>query len=149
MRIFLDANILFTAAHRPEGKSASVIQVAQANDWVLCTSRYALEEARRNLERKYPQCLQAHLDQLLNLEVIPEFPCSEGLVNLPKKDLPIFFAALGGNAQILLTGDVKDFDALMNDRAKAKGLLVQTVNDFLNEIERSGDRRVKGKPNRG
>jgi uncharacterized protein len=137
MRIFLDANILFTAAHRPEGKSASVIQVAQANDWVLCTSRYALEEARRNLERKYPQCLQAHLDQLLNLEVIPEFPCSEGLVNLPKKDLPIFFAALGGNAQILLTGDVKDFGALMNDKAKAKGLLVQTVNDFLNEIGRS------------
>ena len=137
MRIFLDANILFTAAHRPEGKSASVIQVAQANDWVLCTSRYALEEARRNLERKQPHCLQAHLDQMLTIEIIPEFPCSEGLVNLPKKILAIFFAALGGNAHILLTGVGKDFGALMNDRAKAKGLLVQTVNDFLNEIERS------------
>jgi predicted nucleic acid-binding protein len=68
---------------------------------------------------------------------------------LLKKDLPIFFAALKGNAQILLTGDVKDFGFLMNDRAKAKGLLVQTVNDFLNEIERSRDRRLKGKPNRG
>lgn len=137
MRIFLDANILFTAAHRPEGKSASVIQFAQANDWILCTSRYALEEARRNLERKYPQCLQTHLHQILNLEVIPEFPCSEGLVNLPRKDLPIFFAALGGNAQILLTGDVKDFGGLMNNKTKAKGLLIQTVNDFLDEIERS------------
>jgi predicted nucleic acid-binding protein len=141
MRIFLDANILFTAAHRPEGKSASVIQVAQENDWVLCTSRYALEEARRNLERKYPQCLQTHLHQILNLEVIPEFPCSEGLVNLPSKDLPIFFAALGGEAQILLTGDVKDFGALMNDKKKAKGLLIQTVNDFLDEIERSKVKR--------
>ena len=144
MRIFLDANILFTAAHRPEGKSASVIQVAQANDWVLCTSRYALEEARRNLERKYPQCLQTHLHQILNLEIIPEFPYPKGLVNLPKKDLPIFFAALEGNAQILLTGDVKGFGFLMDDRAKAKGLLVQTVNDFLNEIERSRDREIEG-----
>lgn len=141
MRIFLDANILFTAAHRPEGKSAFVIQVAERKGWVLCTSGYALEEARRNLERKYPQALNLHLNQMRTLEIIPEFPCSEGIVRLPKKDLPIFFAAFGGKAQILLTGDIKDFGYLMNNRAKARGLLVQTVNDFLSDIEGSKDQR--------
>ncbi len=34
-------------------------------------------------------------------------------------------------ADVLLTGDIRDFGFLMNDRKKANGLLVQTVADFF------------------
>ena len=37
-------------------------------------------------------------------------------------------------ADVLLTGDIRDFGFLMNDRKKANGLLVQTVADFLKAI---------------
>ena len=58
MRLFLDANILFTAAHNPKGKAALVMELGQAGIWQLATSAYALEEARRNLALKYPDCLE-------------------------------------------------------------------------------------------
>ena len=49
MRLFLDANVLFTAAHNPRGKAALVIELGRQGHWDLYSSAYALEEARRNL----------------------------------------------------------------------------------------------------
>ena len=57
MRLFLDANVLFTAAHNPGGKAALVIEFGRAGIWRLATSAYAAEEARRNLALKFPACL--------------------------------------------------------------------------------------------
>jgi hypothetical protein len=44
---------------------------------------------------------------------------------------PIYRAALACQTDVLLTGDIRDFEFLMNARKKAGGLLVQTVADFL------------------
>ena len=132
MRLFLDANILFTAAHNPRGKAALVIELGQAGLWQLVSSAYAVEEARRNLALKFPHGLD-RLDAFApSLRLSPdgaEIPCPEGL---PDKDCPIYRAAHSCRADILLTGDLRDFGFLMNDRNKAGGLLVQTVADFLN-----------------
>jgi hypothetical protein len=51
MRMFLDANVLFTATHNPRGKAAFVITLGSEGLFQLSTSAYAREEARRNLER--------------------------------------------------------------------------------------------------
>lgn len=131
MRLFLDANVLFTAAHNPAGKAALVLELGQAGLWQLVTSAYALEEARRNLARKYPDCLgrleacQAALRLTADADRIH---CPPGL---PDKDCPIYRAAHLARADVLLTGDIRDFGFLMNDRAKADGLLIQTVAEFL------------------
>ena len=45
-RLFLDANVLFSAAYRP---SAGLLQLWKLRNVILCSSRYALEEARINL----------------------------------------------------------------------------------------------------
>ena len=50
------------------------------------------------------------------------------------KDCPIYRAAHACRADVLLTGDIRDFRFLMNDRNKADGLLIQTVADFLNGL---------------
>jgi predicted nucleic acid-binding protein len=44
-RLFLDANVLFSAAYRP---NAGLLQLWKLRGAVLCSSRYALEEARIN-----------------------------------------------------------------------------------------------------
>jgi hypothetical protein len=45
-RLFLDANILFSAAYRPD---AGLAQFWKLKNAILCSSHYALEEARMNL----------------------------------------------------------------------------------------------------
>ena len=131
MRLFLDANILFTAVHNPKGKAALVIELGQAGLWQLVTSAYALEEARRNLALKFPDGLE-RLDALAQgLRMSPDAAAPDCPAGLPDKDCPIYRAAHACRADVLLTGDLRDFGFLMNDRNKAGGLLVRTVADFL------------------
>lgn len=132
MRLFLDANILFTAAHNPKGKSALILELGQEGLWQLVTSAYALEEARRNIAIKFPACAPQLEAQAQTLRIVPDNPglnCPDGLVD---KDCPIYRAALASKSDLLLTGDIRDFGFLMNDRAKAAGMLIQTVAKFLN-----------------
>ena len=131
MRLFLDANVLFTAAHNPDGKAALVLTLGYEGLWQLVTGAYALEEASRNLGRKYPdrmETLEAWLPRIRIATDPRSVPC---LTGLSKKDWPIYRAAIGCRADILLTGDIKDFGFLMNDPTKTNGLLIQTVSEFL------------------
>ncbi len=57
MRVFLDANVLFTAAHNSHGKAAFIIELGAAGHFSLFTSDAALMEAERNLAAKYPRSL--------------------------------------------------------------------------------------------
>ena len=54
MKLFVDANVLFTAAHNPNGKAALIIELGREGNWSLATSSYAWLEASRNLERNAP-----------------------------------------------------------------------------------------------
>jgi predicted nucleic acid-binding protein len=118
MRLFLDANILFTAAHNPSGKSALIIKLSADGHWRTLTCRLAVEEARRNIERKYPHCLPA-LDALIStIEVTPTGAGSICLIDLPSKDRPIFEAATANRATHFLTGDTRHFGAYMNKPEK-------------------------------
>ena len=132
-RVFLDANVLFTAAHNPEGKAALLIELGVRGYWQLITSEYALEEAGRNLQRKFPQSA-AKLEKMrpaLRLSShhggIPRLP------GLAAKDQPIFQAALASRATHLLTGDLRDFGPFMNRPADTHNIQIQTVAIFLNE----------------
>jgi uncharacterized protein len=131
MRLFLDANILFTAAHNAEGKASLVIELGQAGLWQLVSSAYAVEEARRNISRKYPDRLPRLQTLTQDLALAPADTAIRCPQPLPEKDCPIYRAALACKADMLLTGDIRDFGFLMNDRTKADGLLIQTVADFL------------------
>jgi predicted nucleic acid-binding protein len=131
MRLFLDANVLFTAAHNPHGKAALVIEIGQSGIWQLATSAYAAEEARRNIARKFPACLDRLEALLVDIGRVAEAHGIAGPEGLAEKDVPIFCAALACCADVLLTGDLRDFGFLMNAPEKAGGLLIQTVADFL------------------
>ena len=131
MRVFLDANVLFTAAHNPRGKAALVIELGARRRWALATSRYALEEASRNLNRKFPRSLDGLTPLLRGVRFIEHHPALWFPAALTEKDRPIFQAAVAWEATHLLTGDLKDFGAFMNKPAETFGIVVQTVADFL------------------
>ena len=139
MRLFLDANILFTAAHNPKGKALLLIELGRQGNWELFSSPYALEEARRNLERKFPLSLD-DLDALQQgihlIEHRAGLAYPEGLA---QKDRPTFQAALACQATHLLTGDLRDFGPFMNQSENTFGICVQTVAGFLNDqLTKSG-----------
>lgn len=134
MRLFFDANTLFTAAHNPRGKAALVIELGRAGYWTLCTSAYAIEEARRNLEAKFPDALAALTKTLPHFEMGNESRAHTCPAGLPTKDRPIYLAALGCHATHLLTGDIRDFGPLMNQPDKTGGMLIQTVSQFLENL---------------
>lgn len=134
MRLFLDANIVFTAAHNPKGKAALIIELGSQGYWELFSSPYALEEARRNLDRKFPQYLDDFVTLQNNVCVVEHsvgLSCPEGLA---QKDQPIFQAALACQATHLLTGDLKDFGPFMNQPENTFGICIQTVAEFIDHL---------------
>lgn len=134
MRVFLDANILFTAAHNPNGKAAFVIELGSSGHFQLFASEYTREEASRNLSAKYPSCtpnLEALLRHLIITPTNPGAPCP---ASLAAKDCAVFQAAATCRATHLLTGDVKHFGPLMNRPDATFSIVVQSVNDFLSSL---------------
>ena len=106
-RVFLDANVLFSAAWRADSGLKRLWDLGQVT---LVTSDYAMEEARRNL----PQPSQrAALERLGGrTEVVrgtfDRVPLP-GSVRLPDDDEPILRAAIAARCARLLTGNLRDF----------------------------------------
>jgi predicted nucleic acid-binding protein len=106
MRIFLDANILFSAAQTHSRTKAFVdLLLDQAE---CLTNEYAAEEARRNLATKFPDGVKG-LERLLKQCEISSQITTDLKVELALKDVPILGGAIAGHATHLLTGDEKDF----------------------------------------
>lgn len=128
--LFLDANVLFSAAYRAD---AGVARLWKLEDVRLLTSTYAVEEARRNLS---PGDRRDRLERLLGrLEIgrsVPDRPLPRS-VQLPWKDRPILLAALAAGATHLLTGDVTHFGPYMG--AEVEGTRIVTPGRYLAERE--------------
>ena len=147
IRLFLDANVLFTAAHNPFGKAALIIDLGAQGNWEVMSCSYAIEEARRNISIKFPDYLKRF--EIL-MPMVIKVPFRSGLncpVLLPEKDRPILEAAIHCKATHLLTGDIKDFGPFMNHANLTGGVVIQTVSEFLGGFFKSkskiGTRRKK------
>lgn len=135
LRVFVDANILFSAALSAPSFEL-VWDLAEAGKVALLTSEYCRVGAEHNLARKYPDRLPV-LAELEGVNVVPFLKTetrAEGreASALPEKDAPVYAAALAAGAAVLLTGDRKHFGALM--ARTDLPLRVRTVRDFLLEL---------------
>ena len=92
---------------------------------------HAAEEARRNILAKKPEALVAYETLIAKIEFVQSAQSEHCPIELPTKDQPIFLSALKSGATHLLTGDMKDFGPHMNDPKRSGGILIQTVNDFI------------------
>ena len=134
IRLFLDSNVLFTAAHNPEGKASLVIDLAAAGNWEVVTSAYCLAEARLNLERKHPAALGRMSEILRIVYLVPDVAGERCTLLLPEKDRPVFASAQRCKATHFLTGDRRHFGQHMNIPKETMGIVVQTAADFLSDI---------------
>ncbi|MDH3209028.1 MAG: PIN domain-containing protein [Burkholderiaceae bacterium] len=117
MRIFLDANILFSAA-KSDGAVRELLACAYARGHTLCVDDYVVAEALRNLVVKGLDALTT-LDALLSrLEVTPlratELPPGVSAL-LPEKDRPVLAAAIRLECLALVTGDRRHFGVLYGE----------------------------------
>jgi uncharacterized protein len=104
-RLFLDANVLFSAAYRAE---AGLLWLWTLKNVTLCSSRYALEEARANLTDEGQRIRLASLSDVIQLIEAVQRELPRG-ISLPQKDVPILLAAIEARATHLLTGDLQHF----------------------------------------
>jgi len=97
MRIFLDANILFSGA-LPHSRMRAFLDFL-CHEFECVTNAYAAEEARRNLELKFPTAVR-HLDPLVRKCTLVKAVAAGLKVELPLKDIPIIGGAVAGHALI-------------------------------------------------
>ncbi len=124
-RLFLDANVLFSAAYKAD---ARVFRLWSLHDVLLYSSRYALEEARFNL---------VDANRLSRLDSLIEKVrfCEGGKrdlpsgVHLPDKDAPILLAAIESKSNYLLTGDFQHFGPYFGKRVE--GVTVIRPSQYL------------------
>ena len=133
MRVFPDANILFSGA-QPQGRMRAFLELLFQHGECV-TNAYAVEEARRNLELKFPDTLR-HLDALVKkCELIP-VSMTDLEVKLPLKDVPILGGAVAGKATHLLTGDQQDFGIYFGKTVQ--GVKIVSPKMLADELVRRG-----------
>ena len=114
MRIFLDANILFSAS-QSAGAIRQLTQALQADGHVLVADEYVATEARRNIAGKASALSQVYLQNLLSQVEISaaHYPANAhaAVSWLPEKDRPVLMAAIALRCDALVTGDRTHFGA--------------------------------------
>lgn len=128
IRIFLDANVLFSAAYR---EGAGLLRLWKAPKAEVMTSGYAVEEARRNLDTDAARTRLARLVQETTL--VTEAPEMQlpAAIRLAEKDRPILQAAIAAGATHLITGDLRDFGPLLGQ--SVAGVRIETPAEFLRQ----------------
>lgn len=114
MRIFLDANILFSAA-RADGAVRQLLALCEDRGHELWADAYVLEEARRNLAAKTPAglpVLSAMAARISIGNLIVGNNLLPDIMVLPEKDRPVLAAAIHHRCDILVTGDRTHFGPL-------------------------------------
>ena len=128
-RLFLDANVLFSAAYKID---ARLLRLWKLRNVTLCSSHYALHEARINLAGEDQRTRLTEL--AASLQLFEARQTSPPGILLPEKDVPIFLAAIEARATHLLTGDVRHFRAYFGK--KIQGIAVMRPGEYLKMLAR-------------
>lgn len=104
--LFLDANIIISAAWKAEAEVALIWTLPEAR---LVTSTYCMNEVQRNLPRiEQIERLRELMRSVQILHFDQRIDPPESLI-LPEKDRPVLAAAVQAGADHLVTGDKRHF----------------------------------------
>ncbi len=125
MRIFLDANILFSAAHS-DGAIRRLLGMLRECGHELQADAYVVEEARRNLLVK--RVAEADLLRVLRMVDVaisaPPIEMSPDVESvLPEKDRPVLLSAIRLECAALVTGDRTHFGDLFDTTIRGVTIL--------------------------
>ncbi len=124
-RLFLDANVLFSAAYREDAPLRALWRLSGVE---RLTSAFARAEAGRQLDRAQ----RARLGRLVEgVRVVPDAPSQDlppGVLSRAK-DVPTLMTAIAARATHLITGDRRDFGRFFGRRVG--GVLILPPRDYL------------------
>ena len=128
-RVFLDANVLVSAALKPGSRIALLWSLPDVR---LLASPHVLAEARRNVPAPDAAArLEALIDALVVLPAEPADFAIDDDPGLPPKDRPVLLAAIVSGADVLLTGDITHFGGCLG--TAVGGVAVLLPGDYLRE----------------
>ena len=133
MRIFLDANILFSAA-KSDGAIKDLLTLLEQAGHQCTANSYVIEEARRNLWAKAPDRISA-LEELLSRMTASGQRVDPGLeasLPLPAKDRPVLAAAIHQGCDALVTGDRTHFGALYG--RTIRGVIIHSPRSLAEQL---------------
>ena len=113
MRIFLDANVLFSAAYS-DGAIRRLMNDLHGAGHTVVADRYVIEEALRNLEIHRHESISFFHTLTTSMTIVPISLRSEEIppdFHLPEKDIPVLASAIAAGCDILTTGDTRHFGA--------------------------------------
>jgi uncharacterized protein len=143
MRLFLDANVLFSASLSPEGAASNLFAFAGAGACELVSSAFVVAEVARNLRVKAPEAVDRGKGLIASVGIVAEADArlvDRIAVPLPAKDRPILAAAVGCRAAVLVTGDRRRFGPLFG-RAFGGTVVLSPREALAFLVEASGDSR--------
>lgn len=121
-KLFLDANILFTATYSSTGASRAIFELAERKKVVIFSSRYAIKEAQVNILNKIGENHFPLFYKLISIlhsvdkKIARESEMEKYKAIIVKKDIPILLSALELKVDYLITLDKRDFK---NDKIKS------------------------------
>ncbi len=126
-RVFLDANVLFSAAY---AEGSGLARLWWRKNVRLLASEYVIEEARRNLDsataRERLEALRTSVERVGDPAAALD-PESEQ--RLPENDRPVLRAAMAGRSSHLLSGDRRAFGSSYGQRIG--GVLILRPAEYL------------------
>lgn len=125
-RVFLDANILVSAAWRAD---SGLTILWSLPDTRLLTSAFAIVEADRNVRTPDQRTRLYRLVQPLEIVDEPRTRRLPSGVKLPEKDIHIMLAAIDSGAGYLLTGDKEHFGRFFGQ--SIEGVRILRPRDYL------------------
>lgn len=132
MRVFLDANILFSAANAASPLRRLLHEIRQRGDVV--SSAGTIDEATRNIAVKRPEW-RGGLQRLVEtLSIVPAAECP-ARVKLVDKDRHLLGAAVAAGCAHLVTGDQRHFGHLFGE--SISGVKVVSPVMLARELARS------------
>jgi len=132
-RVFLDANVIFSAALGGESFTA-LWDALRRGVITVCTSPQCIDEARRNVTRKKPAALARLEATFLEVELVAApLQLVAWASQLPEDDGWVLAGAVEAGVQVLLTGNTRHFGwAMTRDDLP---LRVRTVRAYLDELD--------------
>ncbi len=125
-RIFVDTNILFSAALKEGTRISSLWDLP---DVQLVISEYVRSEAIRNIMKKRPLAASRLTELVSRMEISTANIALKDNYGLPDKDRPILEAAVASGCSVLITGDKNDFLHLIE--IEIEGIQITTVRAYL------------------
>jgi len=138
MKLFLDANVIYSASRSEKGASFAIFQLKNKFKIELISSKLALIEAERNIvEKETPSILNRFYYLLKEIKIISVEGVKAKIFYkniIEEKDAPILYGAKQSHVDFLITLDKKHFFTEKMREAKF-AFRITTPGEFIMELK--------------